>query len=79
MKEQGIGEKEVQIRRLEIDNSQFKQEAKSLGKLVDSLQSKNSEVESQLDHLRRQLDLVNQDKAFLSREKVIVDEQVKKL
>jgi len=72
--EKGANAKELdeRNRELEGENRELKYE---LGKVTDSRVS----LDKDCDHLRRQLDLVGQDKNFLSKENMILEERNKRL
>ena len=79
--EKGLQQKEIddRFRQLDIDHRSLQNQYKMLEDNLAKVQSLRSESEKRADSLRREIDLLNQDKTFLTRENVSLEERYKRL
>lgn len=70
---------EERIRKLEMDNKHTESNNKMLENQLIKLQDGKNEVERRAEQLRREIDLLTQDKNFLQRENGTLLDKVKRL
>jgi hypothetical protein len=67
------------MRDLEVDHRSLKSRCSVLEEQLQKANDIKSEVEKRAESLRREIDILTQDKAFLSRENVSLEERLKRM
>ena len=78
--DKGLTQKEVdgRLRELEVDHRSLEQRAKLLEDQLAKANDMKQEVERRAESLRREVDILTQDKTFLSRENLSLQDRVKR-